>query len=97
MIIQHNMPAINSLGKLSVSTAEVKKASEQLSSGFRINRAADDAAGLAVSEKMRSQIRGLNQASRNCQDGINLVQTFDSALGESHSIIQRAKELAAEA
>lgn len=97
MIIQHNMSALNSLGKLNISTANVKKSSEQLASGFRINCAADDAAGLALSEKMRSQIRGLYQASRNCQDGINLVRTFDGALDESHSIIQRAKELAAEA
>lgn len=97
MIIQHNMPALNSLGRLNANVANTNKASEKLSTGYRINRAADDAAGLAVSEKMRSQLRGLNRASRNCQDGINLVQTFDAALGESHSIIQRAKELAAEA
>lgn len=97
MVIQHNMPAINSLGKLSVNTANVEKVSEQLSSGFRINRAADDAAGLAVSEKMRSQLAGLKQASRNCQDGINIAQTFEGALSESHSIIERCKELAMEA
>lgn len=97
MVIQHNMPAINSLGKLSVNTANVEKVSEQLASGFRINRAADDAAGLAVSEKMRSQLAGLKQASRNCQDGINIAQTFEGALSESHSIIKRCKELAMEA
>lgn len=97
MVIQHNMPAINSLGKLSVNTANVEKVSEQLASGFRINRAADDAAGLAVSEKMRSQLAGLKQASRNCQDGINIAQTFEGALSESHSIIERCKELAMEA
>lgn len=97
MVIQHNMPAINSLGKLSVNTANVEKVSEQLASGFRINHAADDAAGLAVSEKMRSQLAGLKQASRNCQDGINIAQTFEGALSESHSIIERCKELAMEA
>lgn len=97
MVITHNLASTNAFNKLSVNTKHLAGVSEKLSSGYRINRSADDASGLAVSEKMRSQVRGLKQASRNCQDGINLVQTFDGALGESHSIIRRAKELAVEA
>lgn len=96
MVIQHNMSAVNAKNKLTANIAGLKKSSEKLASGYRINRAGDDAPGLAVSEKMRSQIRGLNQAVRNSQDAINLVQTFEGALGETHSILQRCKELAAE-
>lgn len=97
MVIQHNMNALNSLNRLSEATGRVKKASEKLASGYRINYAADDAAGLAISEKLRSQIRGLSQAVRNTQDGINYIQTGEGALTEIHSILQRGKELAAEA
>lgn len=97
MVIQHNMNSLNSLNRLSEATGKVKKASEKLASGYRINRAADDAAGLAISEKLRSQIRGLSQAVRNAQDGINYIQTGEGALEEIHSILRRGKELAAEA
>ena len=96
MVVQHNMNAINSYNKLNANVAGMKKSSEKLSSGYRINRAGDDAAGLAVSEKMRSQIKGLNQAIRNSQDGINMIQTFEGAAQESHSILQRMKELASQ-
>ncbi len=96
MIVQHNMNALNAYNKLNVNVNGLKKSSEKLSSGYRINRAGDDAAGLAISEKMRSQIRGLNQAKRNAQDGISMVQTYEGALQETHSILQRMKELAAE-
>ncbi len=94
--VQHNMNALNAYNKLNANVAGLKKASEKLSSGYRINRAGDDAAGLAISEKMRSQIRGLNQAVRNSQDGINMIQTFEGAAQETHSILQRMKELASE-
>ncbi|MGN0679663.1 MAG: hypothetical protein ACI4JS_08385, partial [Oscillospiraceae bacterium] len=96
MVVQHNMNAINAYNKLNANVAGMKKSSEKLSSGYRINRAGDDAAGLAVSEKMRSQIRGLNQAIRNSQDGINMIQTFEGAAQETHSILQRMKELASQ-
>lgn len=96
MVIQHNLPAMNAKRHNEFNLANVKKSGEKLASGFRINSAADDAAGLAVSEKMRSQIRGMKQAVRNSQDAINLVQTFEGALQESHSILQRCKALAAE-
>ncbi|MGN1340603.1 MAG: flagellin [Oscillospiraceae bacterium] len=96
MIVQHNMNALSAYNKLNTNVAGLKKSSEKLSSGYRINRAGDDAAGLAISEKMRSQIRGLNQAKRNSQDGISMIQTYEGALQESHSILQRMKELAAE-
>lgn len=96
MVVQHNMNALNAYNKLNTNVAGLKKSSEKLSSGYRINRAGDDAAGLAISEKMRSQIRGLNQAKRNSQDGISMIQTFEGATNESHSILQRMKELAAE-
>ena len=96
MVVQHNMNAINSYNKLNANVAGMKKSSEKLSSGYRINRAGDDAAGLAVSEKMRSQIKGLNQAIRNSQDGINMIQTFEGAAQETHAILQRMKELASE-
>ena len=96
MVVQHNMNALNAYNRLNVNVNGLKKSSEKLSSGYRINRAGDDAAGLAISEKMRSQIRGLNQAKRNSQDGISMIQTFEGALQESHSILQRMKELATE-
>ncbi len=96
MVVQHNMNALNAYNKLNVNVNGLKKSSEKLSSGYRINRAGDDAAGLAISEKMRSQIRGLNQAKRNAQDGISMIQTYEGALQETHSILQRMKELAAE-
>ncbi len=97
MVIQHNIPALNAQGFVNKSVAGVKKSSEKLSSGYRINRAGDDAAGLAVSEKMRQQIRGIKQAIKNCQDGSALIQTFEGALDETVSIIHRMKGLAVEA
>ena len=97
MVVQHNMQAMNANRQLGIATSAVSKSTEKLSSGYRINRAADDAAGLAISEKMRSQIRGLNQASTNAQDGISLIQTAEGALNESHSILQRMRELAVQA
>ncbi len=96
MIVQHNMNALNSYNRLNFNVASMKKSSEKLSSGYTTNLAGDDAAGLAISEKMRSQIRGLNQAKRNAQDGISMIQTYEGALQETHSILQRMKELAAE-
>ena len=96
MVVQHNMNALNAYNRLNTNVNGLKKSSEKLSSGYRINRAGDDAAGLAISEKMRSQIRGLNQAKRNSQDGISMIQTFEGALQETHSILQRMKELATE-
>ena len=97
MIVQHNMTSLNTNRQLGIATGALSKSTEKLSSGYRINRAADDAAGLAISEKMRSQIRGLNQASSNAQDGISLIQTAEGALQESHSILQRMRELAVQA
>lgn len=97
MVVQHNMNALSAYNKLNTNVAGLKKSSEKLASGYRINRAGDDAAGLAISEKMRSQIRGLNQAKRNAQDGISMIQTYEGATQESHNILQRMKELAAEA
>ena len=94
MIINHNLNAMNAHRNMSSSVNNQGKSMEKLSSGLRINRAGDDAAGLAISEKMRSQIRGLNQASRNVQDGISLIQTAEGALSEVHSISQRMRELA---
>ncbi|OKP85815.1 flagellin [Paenibacillus helianthi] len=94
MIINHNIPALNTHRQLSINTANTSKNIEKLSSGLRINRAGDDAAGLAISEKMRGQIRGLDQASRNAQDGISLIQTAEGALNETHSILQRQREIA---
>ena len=91
------MNAINAYNRLNANVAGLKKASEKLASGYRINRAGDDAAGLAISEKMRSQIKGLNQAVRNSQDGINMIQTYEGAAQESHNILRRMKELASEA
>ena len=97
MVVQHNMSAMNANRMLSVTTKQQAKATEKLSSGYRINRAADDAAGLSISEKMRSQIRGLDKASSNAQDGISLIQTAEGALNESHSILQRMRELSVQA
>lgn len=97
MIINHNLMAMNTHRQLSINNMMGQKSIEKLSSGYRINRAGDDAAGLAISEKMRSQIRGLNQASRNAQDGISLIQTAEGALNETHDILQRMKELAVQA
>ncbi|WP_276918347.1 flagellar hook-associated protein FlgL [Aneurinibacillus aneurinilyticus] len=94
MIINHNLLAQNSHRQLGINTANQAKSTEKLSSGLRINRAGDDAAGLAISEKMRGQIRGLDQASRNSQDGISMIQTAEGALNETHSILQRMRELA---
>jgi flagellin len=94
MIINHNIAALNTYNKLSSNSSIGNKALEKLSSGLRINRAGDDAAGLAISEKMRGQIRGLDQAGRNAQDGISMIQTAEGALNETHSILQRMRELA---
>jgi flagellin len=94
MIINHNMMAMNTHRQMLVNNTATSKSLEKLSSGFRINRAGDDAAGLAISEKMRGQIRGLTQASRNAQDGISLIQTAEGALNETHAILQRMRELA---
>ena len=94
MIINHNLNAMNAHRNMSGATTAQGKSMEKLSSGLRINRAGDDAAGLAISEKMRSQIRGLNQASRNAQDGISMIQTAEGALSETQAIGQRMRELA---
>ena len=97
MVVQHNMQAMNANRMLGVITGQQSKATEKLSSGYRINRAADDAAGLSISEKMRKQIRGLDQASTNAQDGVSCVQTAEGALTEVHSMLQRMNELAVQA
>mgnify|MGYP000867439922 CR=1 FL=1 len=97
MRINHNISALNAYRQLSVNNNSLQKSLEKLSSGFRINRAGDDAAGLAISEKMRGQIRGLEQASRNAQDAISLIQTAEGALNETHAILQRIRELAVQA
>ena len=94
MVVQHNLTAMNANRQLGITTGQQAKSSEKLSSGYRINRAGDDAAGLKISEKMRSQIRGLDKASSNAQDGISLIQTAEGALNEAHSILQRMNELA---
>ncbi|MBL0385519.1 flagellin Hag [Tumebacillus sp. ITR2] len=94
MRINHNLTALNTYNRLTSNTENASKSMEKLSSGLRINRAGDDAAGLAISEKMRGQIRGLDQASRNSQDGISLIQTAEGALNETHDILQRMRELA---
>lgn len=94
MIINHNMQAMNAQRQMGVNLGNASKSMEKLSSGLRINRAGDDAAGLSISEKMRGQIRGLNQASRNSQDAISMIQTAEGALDEVHSIAQRMRELA---
>lgn len=97
MIINHNVSALNTYRQLSVNNSLMAKSLEKLSSGLRINRAGDDAAGLAISEKMRGQIRGLNMAVKNAQDAISLIQTAEGALNETHSILQRMRELAVQA
>ena len=97
MVVQHNMQASNASRVLNITANQQTKSSEKLSSGYRINRAADDAAGLSISEKMRKQIRGLDRASTNAQDGISAVQTAEGALAEVHSMLQRASELCVQA
>lgn len=97
MRINHNISALNTYSRLSAATTSQSKSLEKLSSGLRINKASDDAAGLAISEKMRGQIRGLDQAGRNAEDGISLIQTAEGALNETHSILQRMRELAVQA
>ena len=94
MVVQHNLSAMNTNRQLGISTGELSKSTEKLSSGYRINRAGDDAAGLKISEKMRSQIRGLDQASDNAANGISLIQTAEGALNETHAILQRMNQLA---
>ena len=97
MIVKHNLLAMNSNRMLGINSATQAKSTEKLSSGYKINRAADDAAGLSFSEKMRKQIRGLTQASLNAQDGISAVQTAEGALNEVQDMLQRANELAVKA
>ncbi|WP_010094203.1 flagellin Hag [Ornithinibacillus scapharcae] len=97
MIINHNISALNAHRQLGVNTGATQNSLEKLSSGLRINKAGDDAAGLAISEKMRGQIRGLEMASKNAQDGISLIQTAEGALNETHSILQRMRELTVQA
>jgi flagellin len=94
LVIQHNIAALNTHRQLNQTSSSVSKSMERLSSGYRINRAADDAAGLGISEKMRGQIRGLDQAQRNIGDGVSLVQTAEANLDEVHSMLQRVRELA---
>ena len=94
MRIQHNLMAVNTHREYNKTIGNVSKAAEKLSSGYRINRAGDDAAGLAISEKMRAQIRGLDMASKNSQDAVSMVQTAEGALQETHNILQRMRELA---
>jgi len=97
MIINHNISSMNALRNLNINSSAMSKTMEKLSSGYRINRAADDAAGLAISEKMRAQISGLRQAQRNAQDGISLIQTAEGALNEVHSMLRRIRDLALQA
>jgi len=97
MVVQHNMQAANASRVLNITAGQQAKSTEKLSSGYKINRAADDAAGLSISEKMRKQIRGLDRASTNAQDGISAVQTAEGALAEVHSMLQRANELTVQA
>jgi len=97
MVVQHNMTAANTNRQLGITTNGLAKSTEKLSSGYKINRAGDDAAGLSISEKMRSQIRGLDQASNNAEDGISLIQTAEGALNEIHSMLQRMNELSVKA
>ena len=97
MVVQHNLTAMNANRMLGITTGQQAKSSEKLASGYRINRAADDAAGLTISEKMRKQIRGLDRASTNAQDGVSAVQTAEGALTEVHSMLQRMNELAIQA
>lgn len=97
MIVQHNMTALNANRQLGITNTNLSKSTEKLSSGYRINRASDDAAGLSISEKMRGQIRGLEQASTNAQDGQSLIQTAEGAMNEIHSVLQRMRELTVQA
>ena len=97
MVVQHNLSAMNTSRQMNSVSSAMSKSTERLSSGYKINRAGDDAAGLSISEKMRSQIRGLNKAASNAQDGISLVQVAEGALNETHSILQRMNELATQA
>jgi len=97
MVVQHNMQAINTNRMLGQNVKAVSKATEKLSSGYSVNRAADDAAGLSISEKMRNQIRGINQAVKNSEDGVSLIQTAEGNMNEIHSILQRMGELATKA
>ena len=97
MIVQHNMTALNANRQLGITNSNLAKSSEKLASGYRVNRAADDAAGLSISEKMRGQIRGLEQASTNAQDGVSLIQTAEGAMNEIHSVLQRMRELTVQA
>ena len=97
MVVQHNITAMNANRQLGITTSAQAKSTEKLSSGYRINRAGDDAAGLTISEKMRSQVRGLDKASDNAQNGVSLVQTAEGALNEAHSILQRMNEIATQA
>ncbi len=97
MVVQHNMTASNANRMLGITTGELAKSTEKLSSGYKVNRAADDASGLSISEKMRKQIRGLTQASANAQDGISMVQTAEGALTEVHDMLQRMNELSVKA
>src|SRR6187399_894204 len=95
--IQNNIEAFNTHRQLTATATQASKSMEKLSSGYRINRAADDAAGLGISEKMRAQIRGNSQAIRNAQDGISMIQTAEGAMDEVHSILQRMRELGVQA
>lgn len=97
MRIQHNIASLNTQRNLNFNNTNTTKVLEKLSSGYKINRAGDDAAGLAISEKMRAQIRGLNMATKNAQDGVSLIQTAEGALNEVHSMLQRLNELAVQA
>ncbi|MBQ8412998.1 MAG: flagellin [Lachnospiraceae bacterium] len=97
MVVQHNMQAVNTNRMLGQNVKAVAKTTEKLSSGYRVNRAADDAAGLSISEKMRNQIRGINQAVNNAEDGVSLIQTAEGNMNEIHSILQRMGELATKA
>lgn len=97
MIVQHNITSMNANRQLGIVGGNLAKSTEKLSSGYRINRAADDAAGLAISEKMRAQVRGLNRASDNAQDGISLIQTAEGAMDQQHAILQRTRELLVQA
>ena len=97
MVVQHNMSSLNTNRQLGITNKALSKSTEKLSSGYRVNRAADDAAGLSISEKMRAQTRGLNQASDNAQNGQSLIQTAEGALNEIHSVLQRMRELTVQA
>ncbi len=97
MVVQHNLTAMNTNRQLGLTTTSQAKSTEKLSSGYKINRAGDDAAGLTISEKMRSQVRGLNKASENAQNGISVVQTAEGALNEAHAILQRMNEISTQA